>query len=166
LKNRIISIVGRHSCGKTTLIENILPLFVRKGYRVVTIKHGTHEFEMDQEGKDTWRHMQAGAEAVIMSSRSKVALIEKLKGTCSLDELINLFIERYDLLIVEGFKNSDKPKIEVVRKELSEELVTGDAPNLLAVVTDSDRYFPVPKFHLNDYEIVAGFIEKKILLRE
>ena len=164
--NKIITIVGRHCSGKTTLIENIIPLLRKKGYRIVTIKHGTHDFEIDIEGKDTRRHMESGAEAVIMSSHSKVALIEKLTMERDLEDLIDLFIEPYDLIIAEGYKSKDILKIEVARKDLSEELVTEKGPSLIAVVTDIERHFDVPTFHLNDYEAIVEFIEKRILLRE
>jgi len=163
---KIITIVGRHCCGKTTLIENILPFLKKKGYRIVTIKHGTHKFEIDKKGKDTWRHMESGAEAVLMVSSSKVALIENVTHELSLNDLTSLYIEPYDLIIAEGFKNEQKPKIEVARKELSEELVTENDPHLLAVVTDIEKDLSVPMFQLNDYEAIAGFIEDKIILRK
>ena len=118
---KIISIAGRHNCGKTTVIENIIPLLKQKGYRIATIKHAIHDFELSKEGTDTNRHLKSGADGVIFSHKNKVTLIEKVSREIDLDELIQLFKEEYDLIIVEGYKHSNIPKIEVVRKELSEE---------------------------------------------
>ena len=138
----------------------------KKKYRVVSIKHSTHSFVIDTEKKDTWRHFRSGADAVIISSPSKLALIERLSAERNIDDLIELYREPYDLVIAEGFKSRNKPKIEVARKELSEELIAEDDPFLIAVVTDIDREFRVPRFSLEDYTKIANFIEKKIILRE
>ena len=164
--NKIVAIIGKKKSGKTTLIENIIPLLKKKKYRVVSIKHSTHSFVIDTEKKDTWRHFRSGADAVIISSPSKLALIERLSAERNIDDLIELYREPYDLVIAEGFKSRNKPKIEVARKELSEELIAEDDPFLIAVVTDIDREFRVPRFSLEDYTKIANFIEKKIILRE
>ena len=109
----IVSIIGMLDIVKQETIE--LERATKRTFK-------NEEFEIDKKGKDTWRHMESGAEAVIMVSSSKVALIEKVSQELSLDELAGLYIEPYDIIIAEGFKHEKKPKIEVARKDLSEEL--------------------------------------------
>jgi len=83
----IVSIVGKSDSGKTTLIEKLLPALTGRGYRVATVKHDVHGFEVDQEGKDSWRHKQAGAHTVVISSPNKVALIRDVERDLTLDEI-------------------------------------------------------------------------------
>jgi len=110
----ILSIVGRSDSGKTTLLEKLLPELKKRGYRVGTIKHDAHNFEMDKPGKDTWKHRQAGSDVVMISSASKVAIIEKVERELSLEELAAK-ADGVDLILTEGYKRQKQPKIEVVR---------------------------------------------------
>lgn len=159
----IISIVGKSNSGKTTLIEKIIPILREKGYRVCTIKHDTHGFDIDREGKDSWRHAQAGAEGVIISSPWKVAMIKKVTTEQSLDELAQLFDNGTDLILTEGFKRGTKPKIEVSRSAVHDELICGDNDNMVAIVSDRSWDRDVPCFDLNDIEAIAQFIEDNFL---
>jgi molybdopterin-guanine dinucleotide biosynthesis protein B len=165
----IISIVGKSDSGKTTFIEKLIPELNRRGYRVATIKHDTHGFEIDREGKDTWRHAQAGARAVIISSQDKLALIKKVEQELSLDGLSRL-IEGVDLILTEGYKRENKPKIEVLRTQLDPLPLCSQDDNLLAIVADQVDHsrdirdqFSVPWFHWDDIQGVADYIEKKYL---
>jgi molybdopterin-guanine dinucleotide biosynthesis protein B len=163
----IISVVGKSDSGKTTFIEKLIPELNRRGYRVATIKHDTHGFEIDREGKDTWRHAQAGAHAVIISSRDKMALIKKVGEERSLDDLSRM-MEDIDLIITEGYKRANKPKIEVLRTQLDPEPLCGKNDNLSAIVVDNtDKKIQaglgVPCFSWNDVIGVADHIEKKYL---
>src|SRR4030066_219431 len=105
----IVSIVGKSDSGKTTLIEKLLPELGRRGYRVATVKHDVHGFEVDREGKDSWRHKQAGAHTVIISSPQKVALIRDVEKDSTLDEIRGRWVQDVDLLLSEGYKKDGQP---------------------------------------------------------
>src|SRR5512139_2381303 len=100
----IVSIVGKSDSGKTTLIEKLLPELVRRGYRVATVKHDIHGFEVDREGKDSWRHKKAGAHTSVISSPNKVALIRDVEKDLTLAEIRDRLIQGVDLILSEGFK--------------------------------------------------------------
>ena len=108
----LISVTGQSGSGKTTLIEKLIPEFKKRGYRVGTVKH-THHGVDDQSGKDSWRHKEAGADTVIVAAPDGLAVM-KTSGCDSLDKLVP-FLEDVDLVITEGYKSGNKPKIEVVR---------------------------------------------------
>ena len=110
----IISIVGSSDSGKTTLLEKILKELKNRGYRVATIKHNTHDFEIDQPGKDTWKHRQAGSDIVMICSPFKLAMIENTDKELSLDDLAGRAVG-VDIILTEGYKKQNKPKIEVIR---------------------------------------------------
>ena len=158
----IISIVGRSDSGKTTFLEKLIPELTRKGYRVATVKHDTHGFEVDREGKDSWRHARAGAHAVVISSPQKLALIQKVEADLSLDE-ISLWMPEVDLILTEGYKREGKPKIEVYRRQVHPEPLCSLKDNLIALVTDDDVPTEVPRFSLEDAVGVASYLEEKFL---
>jgi len=158
---QIICIVGRSQTGKTTLIEKLIPVLRRKGYRIGTIKHSHHIFDFDKTGKDSWRHKDAGAETVVIASPGKIALVKNdHQGT--LESLQNYF-DDLDLVITEGYKRARKPKIEVVRAARHSQALLLDDPHLVAVVTDVGLELDVPVFGLEDIEPLADFIEEKYL---
>ena len=130
----IISIVGKSDSGKTTLIEKLVPELTRRGYRIATVKHDVHGFEVDREGKDSWRHKQAGAHTVVISSPKKVALIRDVERDLSLMEIRDKLIRDVDLVISEGYKRDVQPKIEIFRKERHQELLCAKEDNLIAIV--------------------------------
>ena len=101
----IVAIVGKSKTGKTTLVEGLIKALKSKGYRVATAKHTSHEVVLDKPGKDSWRHIQAGSEATVISSLYQLALIKPIAKTPSLDEIARLFGNDYDIIIVEGFKS-------------------------------------------------------------
>jgi molybdopterin-guanine dinucleotide biosynthesis protein B len=158
----VICVVGRSGVGKTTLLEKLIPELKRRGYRVATIKHHAHPgIEMDQPGKDSWRHAQAGSDHVVIASRDKIASIRRLEQELGLDE-IAADINAVDIILAEGYKRSAKPKIEVVRAALSLEPIC--APEeLLAVVSDVALPLDVPCFNLDDVLSLADFIETRFL---
>ncbi len=112
----IICIIGSSDSGKTTVIEKLIPEFKKRGYNIGTIKHCPHGFEIDIEGKDSWRHRKAVASFVCLYSPEKIALIKNLKRDLSLEEIVKKFAEDVDLIIAEGFKESSYPKIGVYSK--------------------------------------------------
>jgi molybdopterin-guanine dinucleotide biosynthesis protein B len=158
----IICIAGRSQTGKTTLIEKLIPVLKERGYRIGTIKHSHHIFEMDKTGKDSWRHKDAGAETVIIASPGKIAMV-KNDHDGSLDSLVNFFSDM-DLVITEGYKGEKKPKIEVVRAVRHQEALLAEDPNLIAIVTDVDMSVKVPVFGMEDIVQLADFIEKSFLM--
>ena len=150
----IVSFVSACSgVGKTTLLEKVVVILKQRGLRLAVIKHDAHRFEMDHPGKDTWRLAQAGADIVAISSPEKVALLEKVTGEKSLDEVAAM-ISGVDLILTEGFKQGGKPKIEVYRAELQKPLASL-AEELLAIAGDTS--LPgVPCYALDDAAGVAG----------
>lgn len=158
-KPPIVAVVGKSDAGKTTFLEKLIRELKKRSLKVGTIKHHGHDFEMDKPGKDTWRHAQAGADAVIIASPEKVALIKKVELELSLDQLAELMSDM-DIILVEGYKRCDKPKIEISRRAHSTELLCRPE-ELIAVVSDSEWEIGVPVFDLDDAEGVAGLLVKK-----
>ena len=159
----ILSIVGKSDSGKTTLIEKLLPELTRRGYRIATVKHDVHGFEVDREGKDSWRHKQAGAHTVIISSAKKIALIRDIEKDLTLDELRGKLVRDVDLILSEGYKKDIQPKIEIFRKEKHKELLCTREDNLVAIVSDQPFDVGVPCFDLDDTRGLADFIEDRFL---
>jgi len=159
----IISIVGKSDSGKTTLIEKLVPELTRRGYRIATVKHDVHGFEVDREGKDSWRHKQAGAHTVVISSPKKAALIRDVERDLSLGEIRDKLIRDVDLILSEGYKRDVQPKIEIFRRERHEELLCTKEDNLIAIVSDQTFNVGVPCFDLEDMKGLSNFIEKEFL---
>jgi molybdopterin-guanine dinucleotide biosynthesis protein MobB len=160
----IISIVGRSKSGKTTLIEGLIPEFMKRGYRVATIKHHGKDFQIDHEGKDSWRHKQAGAQTVVISSPQKVALIEDSSQDLPLDDLATRFIRGADIIIAEGFKRDKHPKIEVFRQGTHSQPLAPQLKNVIAVVSDCPLALDIPCIDLNNIKGIADIIEEQIIL--
>jgi molybdopterin-guanine dinucleotide biosynthesis protein B len=159
----IVSIVGTSDSGKTTLIEKLVPELNRRGYRVATVKHDVHGFDVDREGKDSWRHKQAGAHTVVISSPQKLALIRDVDHDAELGELRDKYIQDVDLILSEGFKRNSQPKIEVFRKERHRELLCTREDNLLAIASNQPFDIGVPCFDLEDARGIVDLIEEKFL---
>ncbi|MCW3489149.1 molybdopterin-guanine dinucleotide biosynthesis protein B [Dethiobacter alkaliphilus] len=160
----VVSIVGKSNSGKTRFICGLLPELKRRGYKVATIKHDVHGFDIDKPGKDTWKHSQAGADTVVISSPQKVAMIEKVVQELTMDEVIDK-IRGVDIIISEGYKGNPKPKIEIFRSSVHKEPLCSGTDNLLAIVSDVSPDLGVPVFATNDYIAVVDLIEKKFLQR-
>lgn len=159
----IICVVGPSNSGKTTFLEKLIPELSRRGYRVGTVKHDVHGFEMDKEGKDTWKHRKAGAQTVAISSPSMVASIRSTDGEMDLDELVGRYFWREDILIAEGYKRSHYPKIEIYRSVVGPEPLCGPQDNLAAVISDDEVRTEVPRFGFDQAEKVADLIEERYL---
>ena len=158
---QIISFVGKSNVGKTTHLEKVIAEIKRRGYKVAIIKHHTHDFEIDVPGKDTWRHAQAGADSVVISSPYKIALIEKVAEEKTLDEIAGK-LQGVDIIITEGYKRGKKPKIEIVREERSTEPMC-DPKELVALVTDCDVEIDIPKFEFDQVKELVDLIEEKFM---
>lgn len=157
----VVSMVGKSGVGKTTALELVVREIKRRGYRVGTVKHDTHGFEIDKPGKDSWRHAEAGSDAVVLSGPHKMALIRRLDQELSLDEIAPLMGD-VDLIITEGYKRGDKPKIEVTRRERGTELLCGPE-ELIGILADYPVDMPVPQFSLDDAAGVVDLLEKLYL---
>lgn len=157
----IISVVGKSESGKTTLIEKLIPELKNRGYRIGTIKHAHHNFDMDKEGKDSWRHKAAGSETVVIVSPGKISIVkdEDFEGL----EHLEKYFDSMDLVITEGFKQEKMPKIEVCRAARNKEPLCQDDNTLIALVTDIETNFNVPTFGLEEIEALAELIEKNYL---
>ena len=158
----IVCIVGKSNVGKTTLLEGLIAELKRRGYRVATVKHDVHGFDIDQPGKDSWRHAQAGSDAVVISSPQKLALIKRVDHDSSLEEIARLLGDDFDIVLAEGYKNSNMPKIEVHRQALEEGLLCSP-DELIAIATDEHLDIPVWQCSLDDTPKLANFIEQTFL---
>ena len=159
----IVSIVGKSDSGKTTLVEKLIKEFTHRGYGVASVKHDVHDFEIDREGKDSWRHKKAGATTTIISSPHKVAVVSDTQRDLRLAELRERFITTEDLILSEGYYQDRHPKIEVSQNDNPEELLAINDPSLIAVVSKSPMELSVPWFNLNDTKGIADFIETTFL---
>jgi molybdopterin-guanine dinucleotide biosynthesis protein B len=157
--HRIIGISGYSGSGKTTLIEKVIPQLAAHGLRVSLIKHAHHQFDVDQPGKDSHRHREAGCGEVLVSSSRRWALMHELRGVPepTLDELLLRF-SPCDVVIVEGWKNEPIPKIEVHRSAAGNPLLHPNDSRVVAVATDVPLATALPQFALDDAVAVAQFI--------
>ena len=159
----IVSIVGTSDSGKTTLLEKLIPELIKKGYRVATIKHDVHGFDVDREGKDSWRHKKAGAATTIISSPEKIAVISDTDKDMTLEEIRARYIQDVDLIISEGYKREAYPKVEITRKAQNRELICTEDENLIAVASDYPVEVKVPRVDINDAKGLADIIEEKVI---
>ncbi|MFC1864627.1 molybdopterin-guanine dinucleotide biosynthesis protein B [Chloroflexota bacterium] len=154
----IVSIVGNSKSGKTTLIEKMIQELKSRGYRVATIKHAPQGITFDEPGKDSWRHIQAGSEATVVSSQDKIVLTKPVTSDITLDEVAHLFGEDYDIILTEGFKRDNAPKIEVHRRETGPPL--SDIKKLIAIATDEPLETKTRQFTLDDVKGLANLLEE------
>ncbi len=145
---KVLCIVGESKSGKTTLIENIVPILKDRGLKVLVLKHAK-EFEIDKKGKNSWRIFKSGADVVI-TSKEKTAFIGRLSD--NLDEILKIFGKGYDLILTEGFGESKFEKIVVLK-----DCERFKYRNVIAVVSDFDVDFE-PRFGKKDYEKISDFI--------
>ncbi len=163
----VLAVVGRKNSGKTTLVVGLVRQLVHRGLRVGTIKHGHHDFEVDTPGKDSWRHAQAGAAAVFIVGGRRLALIREANEEPDPRQLVAMCPDM-DLFVVEGYKKSDLPKIEIFRSDRDDKAVTVADPALLALVADdlkACRHIraDVPHFHRDQYSEIADFIVSRFI---
>lgn len=159
---RVFGFAGYSGSGKTTLIENVIPILVESGLRVSLVKHAHHAFDVDQPGKDSWRHRKAGATEVMLTSAKRWVLMHEIgdRGEPELPEQLGRMTP-CDLVLVEGFKRQDMPKLEIHRKAHGAPfLFPGDA-NILAIATDERIDTVLPQFSLDDYQAIAVFVTER-----
>jgi molybdopterin-guanine dinucleotide biosynthesis protein B len=160
---RLIGLAGWSGSGKTTLMTKLIPALTARGLSVSTIKHAHHAFDIDQPGKDSWLHRQAGATEVLVASSNRFALIHELRGAPepSLDELVARLAPA-DIVLVEGFRHGAHPKIEICRPEAGKKPLHPDDPNIVAVASPEPiAGLALPWLPLNDAGAIADFILKR-----
>ncbi len=156
----IIGLIGWSGNGKTTLLTTLIPELIARGYTVSTMKHTHHDFDMDQPGKDSYRHRESGAQEVLITSRKRWALLHELRDQpeFEMEELIAKMAP-VDILLIEGFKSHIYPKIEVHRPERGKKLLARTDESVVAVATNEEiSDLNVPQIDLNDVSAVADFI--------
>lgn len=157
---QVFGFAGWSGSGKTTLVTRLLPELTRHGITVSTVKHAHHSFDLDQPGKDSWRHREAGASEVMISSARRWALIHEHRGAAEppLDALLRQMTP-VDLVLVEGFKRGTHAKLEVHRPGLGKPLLCPDDPHIVALASDAPvGDIRVPSFALDDVGGIARFI--------
>jgi len=154
----IISIVGKSKSGKTSLIEKLIQELKSRGYRVATIKHAPQSISFDEPDKDSWRHIQAGSEATVVSSPDKIVMIKPVEQDSTLDDIARLLGEDFDIILTEGFKQGDAPKIEVHRKDAGPSLQ--GIKKLIAIVTDEPLATKVRQFSFQEIEGLVDLLEE------
>lgn len=154
---KIVGFVGSSNSGKTTLIEKLLFHLKKRGYRTGVVKHAGHGFDMDREGKDSWRYQQSGADGVIVSSPGKMVLSRQ--GIPDRLHAVLPYMADMDIVLVEGFKNESIPKIEVFRSAVAKAPLCLADPLLKAVVSNDALQINIPIIGLADIERIVTLIE-------
>lgn len=162
----VVSLIGKANSGKTTLLEKLIPALMAAGLRVGTIKHHVHDFDMDRPGKDTWRHRQAGAAVVALSSPTGLGLIRDTGRDLSLDELVSQYFSDVDLVLTEGYKTGPAPKVEICRAAAQREPLAHRDQTWLAMVSDLPLACGLPVFDLDDAAGLARFLIDTLLVNE
>lgn len=156
---KVFGFAGYSGSGKTTLIEKLIPYFTRQGLRVALIKHAHHDFDIDQPGKDSFRHRKAGAAEILITSDQRWALMHELRGAPEPDLASHLArLSPCDLVLVEGFKHAPIPKLEIYRTANGKPLLFPQDPHIIAVASDPLLATTLPNFDLNALESIGQFI--------
>jgi molybdopterin-guanine dinucleotide biosynthesis protein B len=161
---RVFGLAGWSGSGKTTLLAALIPELIGRGVTVSTIKHAHHEFDIDQPGKDSWVHRQAGAREVMIASSRRFALMRELRDAPepALGELVARMAP-VDLLLVEGFKREAHPKLEVHRPSVGKPFLYPDDPHIVGIASDAVLTAPLPVLPLADVAAIADFILERML---
>ena len=164
--NKVIGVAGFKNAGKTTLVEKLVGELTRRGHRISTVKHAHHSFDIDHEGRDSFRHRKAGAAEVAVVSRHRWAIIHELREEAepSLEEMLAM-LAPCDLVIVEGYKRDLHDKIEVRNIGLDHPRLAGDDPTIIAIAANGAiADAPVPLFDRDDVAALVLFIEQRMSL--
>ncbi|MTI03014.1 molybdopterin-guanine dinucleotide biosynthesis protein B [Roseibium sp. RKSG952] len=160
---RIYGVTGWKDAGKTGLMERLVAEITGRGFSVSTVKHAHHAFDVDQPGRDSYRHRTAGANEVLLASGKRVALMQELRGAPepSLEELLGR-LSPVDLILIEGYKRERHPKIEAFRKEPGNPLIAANDETIRAVASDTELTLDRPVFDLNDTQAIADFVLQEV----
>ena len=164
---KVFGLAGWSGSGKTTLLVKLIPEFVERGFKVSTLKHAHHNFDIDKPGKDSFEHRQAGASEVMISASNRWALMHENKDDVESDlEQLLARMSPVDLLLVEGFKWHSHPKMEVYRSIVGKPLLQENDTGIVAVATDEELLnLTVPSFNLSEISLIADFILSKLKIR-
>lgn len=164
---RVIGVCGFKNSGKTTLVEKLVRHLTRLGYRVSTVKHAHHDFDIDHEGRDSFRHRKAGATEVAVISKNRFAIMHELRGATppSLNDILAK-LEPCDLVIVEGYKRDTHDKVEVRNLALDHPALAGDDPTIVAIAATGKIEAEVPVFDRDDVDALARFVMAHVGLSE
>ena len=165
---RVIGVAGWSGAGKTTLITRVIPVLMRRGLKVATVKHAHHEFDIDRPGKDSWLHREAGASEVAIVSSRRWAIVHELRAEAepSLPDIMAK-LAPVDLVIVEGFKRQAYPKLEVLRADTGKPPLYPDDNCVVAIASDVPLpQAPLPVVMLDDVEMIADILLAEALPRE
>jgi molybdopterin-guanine dinucleotide biosynthesis adapter protein len=155
---KVYGVIGWKNSGKTSLMERLVAQISGRGFSVSTVKHVHHSVDLDQPGKDTYRHRQAGAREVVLASADRLAILIEHRGPEPELPAVLTRLAPVDLVLVEGYKRDAHPKVEVWREETGQPLIQPGDPLVRAVATDARLSLPVPVLDLNDTVAVADFI--------
>jgi len=156
----LITIVGHSNSGKTTLLEKLVRELTARGYKIATIKDSHRQPSFDCKDKDSWRHIQSGSCMTALRTHDRIIIISKASPDTNINEIANLMGEEFDLILAEGFKESDAPKIEVHRSGMD---LLQNKTNLIAIATDEQLSAGECQFNINDTTGIADFIEREYL---
>jgi molybdopterin-guanine dinucleotide biosynthesis protein B len=158
---KVIGLAGWSGAGKTTLLTRVIPLLAEQGLRVSVIKHAHHKFDVDTPGKDSWRHREAGAEEVLVSSANRWALMHELRGAREprLPELLQK-LSRVDLVIIEGYKTEPHRKIEVYRAANEKPFLFPADPDIVGIASDVAVETKLAFAHLDDIAAIAAMMRR------
>lgn len=154
----VVSIVGNSKAGKTTVIERLVQELKSRGYRLATIKHAPRGASFDEPGKDSWRHIEAGSEAAVVSSPDNLVLVKPVSQDTPLEEIVRLLGEDYDIILTEGFKQGNAPKIEIHCKDAGAPLK--NIKKRIAIVTDEPLETKARQFSFEDNKSLADLLER------
>lgn len=160
---KLFGVTGRKDTGKTGLMERLVMEYVERGLTVSTIKHAHHDADIDQPGRDSFRHRNAGAREVILATPNRWALMHELRG--EEEPVLDALLQRLtpvDLVLIEGYKSAQHPKIETYRSICDSPLLAAENASIRAVASDSPVEFPLPIFDLDDTAGIAEFILREV----
>ncbi|MRU15898.1 molybdopterin-guanine dinucleotide biosynthesis protein B [Roseovarius sp. A21] len=160
---RVFGVVGWKNAGKTGLMERLVSEITARGFSVSTIKHAHHSFDVDHEGKDSYRHRHAGATEVLLASANRFALMHELRDEeePKLEALLAK-LAPVDLVLVEGYKRDRHPKVEAHRRVTGNPLIAPQDDTVRAVASDTELHLDRPVFDLDDTKAIADFILKEV----
>ena len=160
---KVFGIVGWKNSGKTGLVERLVEDITNRGVTVSTMKHAHHNFDVDQKGKDSFRHRKAGAHQVLLSSDARWVLMTELRESLkpTMEEQLRK-MDPVDLVLIEGFKTIDHLKIETYRSVTGQKLIAPSDKNIIAVATNDKVDTVVPTLNLDDTKTIADFVLKTV----
>ncbi len=155
----VLGIVGKSEVGKTTLILRLIPELTRRGYRVGTVKNCPHGFDIDREGKDSYKFSKKGSRGVLLTSPEKIVLQKRVEEDFDILEIIDLFFHNFDIVLVEGFSKEQRlKKIEILRQGVSEQIYS-PSDEVIAIVSDTDIEIDKPIFRPGQISKIVDFME-------